>query len=363
MAENLNTSTVPAADLLDKAVERVHAANTSSEQLRNDMNQVVGQYLKQNDRGLVTDNHQKDLEALLVAAKDEPLLKAQKSDWIREAQENYYKQKAQHNTEGSEENKEPKSDPVMMFNGQYLHTAQDLLIKGAGMDFVFSRTYKNQAFHKGPLGFNWDHNYNLWLREENNTIVRSSGELREDRYVKHEQYQYYVPPEGYHDTLEPGGNSFVLQTPSGVRFVYERIGQTTLHRIRQILDRNDNYLSFAYDANDRLNRVEVNAGDRWVTFQYDLLDRIIAITTYPVTYTKRDGARQVMRVWRYTYDDFGDLVAITPPAPMTIPLASLHHMSIARSRTPANWLTTSSELLIRLGSCIWRTSSEFKKAS
>src|SRR6266480_3160309 len=140
-----------------------------------------------------------------------------------------------------------RADPVMMFNGQFIQTVQDFRINGAGLDFVFVRTYRNQGYYNGPLGFNWDHNCNLWLRIEGESIIRSSGELREDHYRKHQTYNYYLPPDGFHDVIEANGTSFVLLMPNGTKLVYEQIDATDLHRVAAIRDRNENALQFRYD--------------------------------------------------------------------------------------------------------------------
>jgi len=80
---------------------------------------------------------------------------------------------------------EKKADPVEMFSGQFTHQAADVMIDGAGMDFVFQRTYKSQVVFNGPLGANWDHLYNLYVRERGTDLLRSSGDLREDTYTRH----------------------------------------------------------------------------------------------------------------------------------------------------------------------------------
>jgi RHS repeat-associated protein len=301
--EDLST-TSSVDDPLDVRVAPIRAANQPSPELLEDIDQAVGEYLKRQPAGLEAVDHQAELEELLGS---------QWAEQIRRDQANYYEQKAQFCRDGPELGKNAEADTVMMFNGQLVYSATDLRINGAGIDFVFTRTYKNQAYTRGPLGYNWDHSYNLWLREEENTLVRSSGALREDRYVRHEIHGYYVPPPGFHDTIEASGNSFTLLTPSNVRFFYEREGQTERHHIRRIQDRNGNYLAFTYDADSRLERVEINTPNRWVTFQYDSQDRITAITVYPVTYRKPGGPQPVSRVWRYTYDDFGDLLRVTTP--------------------------------------------------
>src|SRR5438034_9771545 len=46
------------------------------------------------------------------------------------------------------------AEPVMMFNGQFVHEYEDIRINGAGIDFVFKRTYRNQVTSNGPRAFN-----------------------------------------------------------------------------------------------------------------------------------------------------------------------------------------------------------------
>jgi RHS repeat-associated protein len=249
------------------------------------------------------------------------------------------------------------ADPVMMVNGQYVHTARDFTIKGAGLDFVFTRTYKNQTYYEGPLGVNWDHSYNLYLRSEfaGTVLVRASGELREDRYVLHTQHPYFVPPDGYHDVIIARDHladyagllascaddlarghpyTFVLRTPAGAFFLYESLSDVNLHRIRKIRDRFGNFLRFAYDSQDRVRSVTVNHAERIVTFDYDDHDRIVSITLYGVSYPWRDGLHE--RVWRYQYDDFGDLIAVTSPDTQPYPPET----SAPRVRGYADGLTT-----------------------
>ena len=196
-------------------------------------------------------------------------------------------------------------DPVMMFNGQFTHSARDLHLSGAGMDFNFTRSYKNQSLYRGVLGYNWDHSYNLWLRVsgDEKTIVRSTGAVREDTYLRHETLEYWIPPDGDDNVILQDGSLFVARTANGTRFVYipDPGGFPFLHVIDRIEDRFGNYLRFAYQ-DGRLNSVEVNHPKRLVQFAYDELGRIVAVSDF------------TGRTWQYTYDDFEDLVAVTTPA-------------------------------------------------
>ncbi len=196
------------------------------------------------------------------------------------------------------------ADPVNLFNGSFVYSATDCYLNGAGMDFAFARTYSQLALYNGPLGFNWDHSYNLWLRVEDATgvIYRSTGELREEVYHRHEQHSYWIPPDGSNGIILEANNSFVLRLPGGEQIVYQpHPNLQSFHVVARVEDRFGNNLNFDY--NDALLiRVQVNHPDRVVDFEYDTQARLISI---------RDFSN---RVWRYDYDDLGDLIAVTRPA-------------------------------------------------
>jgi RHS repeat-associated protein len=198
------------------------------------------------------------------------------------------------------------ADPVMMFNGQFLHDEEDMTIDGAGIDFAFHRTYRHQSAYDGPLGFGWDHNYNLRLRVAGDNVFRSTGALGTESFVRHPRFgdpgfSYWTPPDGTHAVLLEDGDSFVCRFPNGDRHVYDRDPEHPfLHRASRIEDKHGNRLLLFY-SDGRLAQVQVNHHRRLVQFRYDDNDRIIAIEDYT-------GRR-----WTYDYDFFGDLVAVTTP--------------------------------------------------
>lgn len=199
------------------------------------------------------------------------------------------------------------ADPVMMFNGQFVHRTTDVTIRGAGIDFIFQRTYKNQVPYRGPLGHNWDHNLNRWLRVSNEMILRSTGDLREEAYTRHPKFgqsgfSYWVPPDGQDGVIFENGSSFIWRAPDGVTHRYEQDSvHPFLHRVILIEDRHGNHLAIRYQG-DRIHQVEINHPERIVEFGYDGEDRISTIQDH------------TGRVWRYCYDFFGDLVSFTTPA-------------------------------------------------
>ena len=197
------------------------------------------------------------------------------------------------------------ADPIDLFSGQFTQDVVDLALDGAGIEFAFRRSYRNQAVYFGPLGANWDHSYNLYLRRFGESLIRSSGELREDVYTRHPRFgetgfNYWMPPDGRHEIIEESGGSFVWRSPGGIRYVYVESADPTLHRIQRIEDRFANYLSFGY-VDDRLQRVEVNYPRRFVEFEYGPDNHIAVLRDHT-------GRR-----WRFAYDDLGDLVAVTSP--------------------------------------------------
>jgi RHS repeat-associated protein len=201
------------------------------------------------------------------------------------------------------------ADPVNLARGEFERTRTDFEVRGAGMDFVFSRTYRSGAGYLGPLGPAWDHAYNLRLREESEfSVVRLTGELSEDRFVKHPRFAeaafaYYAPPDGVHDVIVPDGlGSFLLRRPLGTVFRFEQAADPLHHRIRRIEDRFGNFLHFDYGADEQLGHVLVNSSSRHVTFSYDEAGRLSALADHT--------GRHVT----YGYDDHGYLEWVRGPA-------------------------------------------------
>jgi RHS repeat-associated protein len=197
------------------------------------------------------------------------------------------------------------ADPVLLATGEFVLVAEDLRVNGAGLDFVFRRTYRNQTVYIGPLGANWDHCYDIRLRETGGDLVLAGGDLREQRYTLHPDHGYFVPPDGVDAVIEPAGNSYVRRAVDGLRHMFDADPATGgQHRLVRIQDRFGRYLDLRYSEEEggRLARVDVNHPARSVTFGYDELGRITAVTDH------------TGRTWRYAYDDSGDLVAVTTPA-------------------------------------------------
>jgi RHS repeat-associated protein len=222
-------------------------------------------------------------------------------------------QKSAVGTEKPQKNVAGLADPVSMYNGQFVYDVEEVHIAGAGMDFSFRRIYKNQVIFDGPLGSNWNHSCNIFLRENQQRLILNMGDFVEYVFMKHPLapqagFDYYIPPGGLHAIVQkhPAANSFVMIQRDGTRFEFEpddfwpgALG----HRIKLIEDRFGNYLGFDYDnVEGLLQKVRINSEFRFVKFQYDTLQRITGITDH------------TNRIWTYIYDDWNDLIACTSPA-------------------------------------------------
>lgn len=200
-------------------------------------------------------------------------------------------------------------DPIEFFNGQFIREETDLFIKSRGFDFEFTRTYKNQVDYDGPLGHDWDFNYNKRLDRNPFTgdVDTYSGTGRLDSYLT-EPDGSYTPPAGFFDRLkeDPGGGQTVRER-DGTKYTYLPFDGTAKEgRLASITDRMRNRMTFEYDAGGRLTTIEDTLG-REIVFTYDADWRIETITDF--------SGRTVT----YEYDIDSNLIGVTRPAVTTHP--------------------------------------------
>ncbi|MRG97818.1 DUF6531 domain-containing protein [Polyangium spumosum] len=164
------------------------------------------------------------------------------------------------------------SDPVDMFSGAFVIEKVDLAIPSPLLPLAFVRSYRSGSAYPGPLGYGWDHNFNVYLRElADGSIARWNGALHEDifRFVG----DRFEPPRGVHERLEPlpglpstyrivqrGGVSLRFGKPSGWPIAWKI-------PLVDIRDRHGSRLTLSYDGEGRLSGVHDQAG-RGFAFQY-----------------------------------------------------------------------------------------------
>ena len=228
--------------------------------------------------------------------------------------------------------------------GEFSYEATDLTIPGRGFDYQLARTYKSQLNGDGPLGHNWDHNYNrslvVYKTEPDGTIASYlyfDGAGRALLFSRARAGVYLSPPRFYMELTVAADGALALGDRAGVRAEFQPIGAgLAAGKIIALADRNGNTMRFLYDQAGRLAAVVDTLGrqieylyaatgrlaevrdfaDRRVLFGYDAAGDLAAAT---VVIKGQDPATQGLTTW-YTYssghaaaDANHNLLTITPP--------------------------------------------------
>ncbi len=205
------------------------------------------------------------------------------------------------------------ADPVIIFTGQYSLTVTDVEIVSRGFPLQLTRNYLSGSVYYGPWGYNWDHNYNIYLRElTDGGVAIWTGRLREDVY-KAGPSGSFESPVGVFRKLERQtatlltGDRYVLSEREGMQWIFERpSGWTHPDRLPllRIEDRHGNTHQLVYNPEGRLDRVEDHAGRR-IQFIYGSCDLVEQVTDH------------TGRVWRYLHDQEVEHLSavITPVTP------------------------------------------------
>lgn len=188
-----------------------------------------------------------------------------------------------HPTRGGEQSQVQTSaaDPVNIFRGAFYLQETDLEVPNTILPLSFVRSYSSGAATYGPLGWNWDHNYNLYVRELSNGDIALWRILHEDIFkfdgVKFE------PPRGVFEKLDSVtsiAQVFEITGEGGTIMRFERpTGWIDGERIPilWIKDRHGNKLFFSYGEQDRLAEVR-DDDDRFFRFDYDQCGLLISVT-------------------------------------------------------------------------------------
>lgn len=201
-------------------------------------------------------------------------------------------------------------DPVDIFAGSYTLSVTDVQLPSQGFPLHLTRRYRSGRVYFGPWGYNWDHNYNVYLRElTDGRVAIWTGAHSEDVYTPRAAGGF-DPPVGVFLNLErltaipTDPDRYVLSDRDGrMQVFYPPPGWPRADRIPlvRLEDRHGNRHKLAYDAEGRLAQVADEAG-RSLTFAYGdcgLLEHVVDHTG---------------REWRYWHDPDAEhlIAAITP---------------------------------------------------
>lgn len=179
-----------------------------------------------------------------------------------------------HQTHGNEQthNRTQGGDPVDLFRGCFSLEETDLLVPTAVMPLALIRRYRSGAPNRGPFGWNWDHNHNVFVRElDNGDVARWDGALHED--VFHARGTGFDSPRGVFQVLEevPGlSQIYEITAAGGLVWRFERpLAWTDAERIplAEIRDQHGNRLRYTYNTDNRIAEVR-DDDNRFFQFRY-----------------------------------------------------------------------------------------------
>ncbi len=205
--------------------------------------------------------------------------------------------------------------------GVYLHSGEfyvyevDLEIPGRGFDWKFERKYRSGITYDGPLGHNWQLNYNQYLVVVTGTNLSevypgfgsiSPGDvLRVDGYGRVDVYTATVDgfqaPIGFYTQLtQRDDGSFEERDYRGITAEYAAPDGQNVARMTALSDRDGNSMLFEYDGQGRLVGVLDTLG-RPITYTWNAQDRLLSVKDFT--------GRQIT----FDYDGDGNLVEVTSP--------------------------------------------------
>lgn len=194
------------------------------------------------------------------------------------------------------------NDPVDPFSGAFSITETDLVIANTVLPLQFTRTYRSGPGFFGPLGWNWDHNFNLYLRE------LSDGHVAVWRWMHEDLFRFdgaaYQPRRGLFEQLRrvgAFGTEWELVGVGGTTIRFQRpAGWVDGERIpvAWIRDAHGNSLTFTYETGDHLASVRDDHGNE-LKFAYDGCGLLVAVADHSgraFTYLHDEEAMHLLAV-------------------------------------------------------------------
>ncbi|MBI3949729.1 MAG: Ig-like domain-containing protein [Acidobacteria bacterium] len=191
---------------------------------------------------------------------------------------------------------------VYLHNGEFFLHAVDLEIPGRGFNWRFIRSYRSGISFNGPLGHNWEFNYNrrLFLMP-GGAVLRMDGFARVDAYTFNGDGTFTAPTGFYTNLVMNPNGTFTEREPNGTKIHYSQPDARGVAVMTRLVDRNGNTMQFIYNAQNQLIRVLDTLG-RSIDYFYNEQGRLSEVRDF------------FGRSIRFEYDQNGDLVAVTSPA-------------------------------------------------
>ena len=205
-------------------------------------------------------------------------------------------------------------DPVNLSTGNFIYDRTDLEV-GGRESFAFRRFYNAINAHKGVLGKDWNHNYEVHLEFTDGEAVLLREDGKEERFFwEKDRYLSLFASEG---ALEKEENGYTYRTRAQKTYRFDKEGkcletesltgsritfayeEEAPFRLVKVKKETGEFFAFFYDTEGMLERVEDHAG-RGVAYKYQ--GELLKETTLP------DGT-----AFRYGYTPQGKLEQVENP--------------------------------------------------
>ena len=229
---------------------------------------------------------------------------------------------------GGKTNSGYSADPVNTATGNYIYTKVDLKLPGPGMGFVFERNYNSQdasasAATAGPLGFGWNHTYNVQLTVDGaNNVTLRWGDSKADTYNPDQNGGFTPQPHlAIFDKLTASaGGGYALLRKDQTRYNFD-----ASNRLASIVDKNGNTTALAYTGGNLATITDT--GGRLISFTYDASNRMTKITdplnrTIQFAYDASGNPISVIdtngKTTNFTYDASHQVLTVIDPRGNTL---------------------------------------------
>ncbi|MCH2188406.1 DUF6531 domain-containing protein [Candidatus Gracilibacteria bacterium] len=164
-------------------------------------------------------------------------------------------------------------DPVMLHSGEFVYDNTLMAYSSLGMPFELNIHYENQAYYNGPIGNNFDHNYNLFLVEDSEGNMNfHNGKLGVFPFVKTQEG--FAENVSIDAKLEQINDTYHLSMDQKMTYIF---GENL--RIESMTDNFGNTFSFLHDENNQLTQITDSLG-RVYGFTYYDHSRLQTITDF-----------------------------------------------------------------------------------
>src|SRR6266550_3713411 len=187
---------------------------------------------------------------------------------------------------------------VDLHDGEFQLHFLDSEIVGRGFNWKFERTYRSGINFNGPLGHNWEFNYNRRLFvEAGGSVLRMDGYGRADRYELVGR-SFKAPTGFYTQLVRNTRGTFIEKDRSRTQVLYAAPDGQGIARMTELRGRNGNRMQFKYNPQGQLIEVIDTLG-RSILYHYNAENRLVEVEDF------------VGRKIRFEYDSNDDLVAVT----------------------------------------------------